>query len=56
MKSNKQVLDEFGKILIETAFDGHMSLTKNSLEDLRNKKRNSKLYRLKFYPGFFLIF
>jgi len=45
MERNKQVLDEFGKILIETAFDGQMSLTKNSLEDLRNTKRFQNLFQ-----------
>lgn len=45
MKSNKQVLDEFGKVLIETAFDGHMSLTKNNLEDLKKTIRFKNLFQ-----------
>lgn len=45
MKNNKEILDEFGKLLIKDAFDNHISLTKNNLKDLRETERFKNLFQ-----------
>jgi len=44
MKDNKDILDEFGRFLIQNAFDGNFRFIKNKVEDLAQTKGYENLF------------
>jgi hypothetical protein len=42
---NQEILNEFGRLVISEAYDNHIALVKNNLEDLRKTERFKNLFK-----------
>lgn len=46
MKSNQEILDEFGKILIENAYDFSFSIIKENIDEIVREYSESIIFNL----------